>query len=48
MDDNYEMVPYKDLLELKKDIDDIPKEIRRDIKFSFAKTMDDVLKVAFR
>ncbi len=23
MDDNYEMVPYKDLLELKKDIDDI-------------------------
>lgn len=34
--------------ENKKDMEDIPKEIRRDIKFVFAKSMDDVLKVALR
>jgi ATP-dependent Lon protease len=32
----------------KKDMIDIPKEIQRDIKFVFAKTMDDVLKVALK
>jgi len=33
----------------KKDMDeDVPKEIKRDIKFVFAKTMDDVLKVALK
>ncbi|OGN16689.1 MAG: endopeptidase La [Candidatus Yanofskybacteria bacterium RIFCSPHIGHO2_02_FULL_50_12] len=34
--------------ENKKDMEDIPKEIKRDIKFVFAKTIDDVLKVAFK
>ena len=35
--------------ENRKDMDeDIPKEIKRDIKFVFAKTMDDVLKVALK
>lgn len=35
--------------ENRKDLEeDIPKEIRRDIKFVFAKTMDDVLKVALK
>src|SRR3989344_1325152 len=35
--------------ENRKDMDeDIPKEIRRDIKFMFAKNMDDVLKVALK
>ncbi len=32
----------------KKDMDDIPKEVRRDMKFVFARTMDDVLKTALR
>ena len=35
-------------LENKKDMDDIPKEVRRDMKFVFAKTMEDVLKTALR
>ncbi len=35
-------------IENKKDMDDIPKEVRRDMKFFFAKTMEDVLKVALR
>ena len=34
--------------ENKKDMEDIPKEIKRDIKFVFAKTIDDVLKVALK
>lgn len=34
--------------ENKKDMDDIPKEIQRDMKFFYAKTMDDVLKVALK
>ena len=33
-------------LENKKDIEDIPKELRREVKFVFAKTVEDVLKVA--
>jgi len=32
----------------KKDIIDIPKEVKRDIKFVFAKTVDDVIKVALK
>ena len=32
----------------KKDLIDIPKEIQRDIKFFFVKTMDEVLKIALR
>ncbi len=32
----------------KKDLEDIPKEIKRDMKFVFVKTMDDVLKVALK
>jgi ATP-dependent Lon protease len=32
----------------KKDIEDIPKDIRKKIKFIFVKHMDDVLKVVFR
>lgn len=32
----------------KKDMDDIPKEIKKDMKFYFAKTMDEVLKTALR
>lgn len=32
----------------KKDMNDIPKEIKKDIKFVFAKTMEDVLKAALR
>ncbi|MBX4190111.1 endopeptidase La [Candidatus Parcubacteria bacterium] len=32
----------------KKDMEDVPKEVKRDVKFIFVKTMDDVLKVAFR
>ncbi|HZZ99443.1 MAG TPA: endopeptidase La, partial [Candidatus Paceibacterota bacterium] len=34
--------------ENKKDLDEIPKEIQKDIKFVFAKTVDDVLKVAIK
>ena len=34
--------------ENKKDMEDIPKEIQKDIKFMFAKTMDDILKVALK
>ncbi len=34
--------------ENKKDLIDIPKEIQRDIKFFFVKTMDEVLKVALK
>ncbi|MEK7589131.1 MAG: endopeptidase La [Patescibacteria group bacterium] len=34
--------------ENKKDLDEIPKEVKKDIKFMFAKTMDDVLKVALK
>ncbi len=34
--------------ENKKDLDDIPKEVKKELKFVFAKTMDDVLKVALR
>ena len=34
--------------ENKKDLIDIPKEIQKDIKFVFAKTMDEVLKVALK
>ncbi|MDP3792628.1 MAG: endopeptidase La [bacterium] len=32
----------------KKDMEDIPKEIKKDVKFYFAKTMDDVLKIALK
>ena len=32
----------------KKDMEDIPKEIKKDMKFYFAKTMEDVLKVALK
>lgn len=35
-------------VENKKDIDDIPPEVKKDLKFVFAKTMDDVLKVALK
>ncbi len=35
-------------LENKKDMEDIPSEVREDLKFVFAKTMDDVLKVALK
>jgi ATP-dependent Lon protease len=35
-------------LENKKDMDDIPKEIKKDMKFYFAKTMEDVLKIALK
>ena len=34
--------------ENKKDLIDIPKEIQRDIKFHFVKTMDEVLKIALK
>ena len=34
--------------ENKKDLIDIPKEVQKDIKFVFAKTMDEVLKVALK
>ncbi len=34
--------------ENKKDMGDIPKEVKKDLKFVFAKTMDDVLKVALK
>jgi ATP-dependent Lon protease len=34
--------------ENEKDLEDIPAEIRRELKFKFAKTMDDVLKVALK
>lgn len=34
--------------ENKKDLEEIPREVKRDIKFMFAKTMDDVLKVALK
>jgi ATP-dependent Lon protease len=34
--------------ENEKDLEDIPPEIRRDLKFKFAKTMEDVLKVALK
>jgi ATP-dependent Lon protease len=32
----------------KKDLEDIPKEVKKDLKFVFAKTMDDVLRVALK
>ena len=35
-------------LDNKKDLEDIPKEVKKDLKFVFAKTMDDVLKVALK
>jgi len=35
-------------VENKKDLEDIPKEVRKDLKFVFAKTMDDVLKTALK
>ncbi len=35
-------------LDNKKDMDDIPKEIQKDVKFYFAKTMEEVLKVALK
>ena len=34
--------------ENKKDMEDIPKEIKKDMKFYFAKTMEDVLKIALK
>ena len=34
--------------ENKKDMEDIPKEIQKDMKFFFAKTMEDVLKIALK
>ena len=34
--------------ENEKDLEDIPREVRRDLKFKFAKTMDDVLKLALK
>jgi len=34
--------------ENKKDMEDIPKEVKRDTKFFFVKTMEDVLKIALR
>ena len=34
--------------ENKKDMEDIPREVRKDLKFVFAKTMDDVLKNALK
>ncbi len=34
--------------ENKKDLDEIPKDVKKDIRFMFAKTMDDVLKVALK
>ena len=34
--------------ENKKDMEDIPKEIKKDVKFVFTKTMEEVLKVALR
>ncbi|OGN07177.1 MAG: endopeptidase La [Candidatus Yanofskybacteria bacterium RIFCSPHIGHO2_01_FULL_45_42] len=35
-------------LENKKDLEDIPKEVKKDMKFVFVKSMDEVLKVALR
>lgn len=35
-------------VENKKDMGDIPKEVKKDLKFVFVKTMDDVLKVALK
>ena len=32
----------------KKDMEDVPKEVKTDLKFIFVKTIEDVLKVAFR
>ena len=32
----------------KKDLDDLPKEVKRDLKFKFARTMDDVLRIALK
>lgn len=34
--------------ENRKDMEDVPKEVREDLKFVFVKTMDDVLKVALK
>ena len=34
--------------ENKKDMEDVPKEVKKDVKFVFAKTMEEVLKVALR
>jgi len=38
------ILPYEN----KKDLEEVPKEIKKDIKFMFARTMDDVLKVALK
>jgi len=38
------IVPFEN----KKDLEDIPKEVKKDMKLYFAKTMEDVLKIAFR
>ena len=35
-------------IENKKDMEEVPREIKKDIKFIFAKSMDDVLKVALK
>lgn len=35
-------------LENKKDLEDIPKEVRRDLKFSFVEHIDEVLKIALK
>ncbi|MBX4211751.1 MAG: hypothetical protein KW806_03120, partial [Candidatus Yanofskybacteria bacterium] len=35
-------------IENKKDMEEVPKEIKKDIKFVFAKSMDDVLKIALK
>jgi ATP-dependent Lon protease len=35
-------------VENKKDLEDIPKEVKKELKFVFAKTMEDVLKVALK
>ena len=35
-------------IENKKDLEDIPKEVRKDLKFVFAKTIDDILKTALK
>ena len=32
----------------KKDLEDVPKEVKKDLKFVFVKTMDEVLQVALK
>ena len=40
---------YDDYSKLKKDIlEDIPREIRQDLKFKFVKDIDEVLKIALK